>query len=138
LAPPRLEKLRLARDRVDQSVSALLQLEALLTLTPIAAVLGAAALSAGDLGLGAVSGVVTSVAFLGFFTALAHGRMGVVLPVSHRGASAWAADGCLRAREPVSARHDRAGVVVLRERVHRWHAVGIALAFAGVTMVAAG
>ncbi len=64
------------------TVSAVLQLAALLTLAPIAAVLGASDLSAGDLGLGAVSGVVTSIAFLGFFTALAHGRIGVVLPVS--------------------------------------------------------
>ena len=64
------------------TVSAVLQLTGLLTLAPIAAVLGASALTAGDLGLGAVSGLVTSVAFLGFFTALAHGRIGVVLPVS--------------------------------------------------------
>ncbi len=64
------------------TVSAVLQLTGLLTLAPIAAVLGASALTAGDLGLGAVSGLVTSVAFLGFFTAMAHGRIGVVLPVS--------------------------------------------------------
>ena len=64
------------------TVSAVLQLAALLTLAPIAAVLGASDLSAGDLALGAVSGLVTSVAFLGFFTAMAHGRIGVVLPVS--------------------------------------------------------
>jgi drug/metabolite transporter (DMT)-like permease len=64
------------------TVSAVLQLAGLLTLTPIAAVLGASALTVGDLGLGAVSGLVTSVAFLGFFTAIAHGRIGVVLPVS--------------------------------------------------------
>jgi drug/metabolite transporter (DMT)-like permease len=64
------------------TVSAVLQLAGLLTLAPIAAVLGASALAAGDLGLGALSGLVTSVAFLGFFTAMAHGRIGVVLPVS--------------------------------------------------------
>jgi drug/metabolite transporter (DMT)-like permease len=64
------------------TVSAVLQLTGLLTLAPIAAVLGASALTAGDLGLGAVSGLVTSVAFLGFFTAMARGRIGVVLPVS--------------------------------------------------------
>ncbi|HEY4897821.1 MAG TPA: DMT family transporter [Solirubrobacteraceae bacterium] len=64
------------------TVSAVLQLAGLLTLAPIAAVLGASAVATGDLGLGAVSGVVTSVAFLGFFTAMAHGRIGVVLPVS--------------------------------------------------------
>jgi drug/metabolite transporter (DMT)-like permease len=64
------------------TVSAVLQLTGLLTLAPIAAVLGASAVTAGDLGLGAVSGLVTSVAFLGFFTAMAHGRIGIVLPVS--------------------------------------------------------
>jgi drug/metabolite transporter (DMT)-like permease len=64
------------------TVSAVLQLAGLLTLAPIAAALGASALTAGDLGLGAMSGLVTSVAFLGFFTAMAHGRIGVVLPVS--------------------------------------------------------
>jgi drug/metabolite transporter (DMT)-like permease len=64
------------------TVSAVLQLTGLLTLAPIAAVLGASALTAGDLGLGAVSGLVTGVAFVGFFTAIAHGRIGVVLPVS--------------------------------------------------------
>ena len=64
------------------TVSAVLQLAALVTLTPIAAVLGASAVSPGDLGLGAASGLATSIAFLGFFTAMAHGRIGVVLPVS--------------------------------------------------------
>jgi drug/metabolite transporter (DMT)-like permease len=64
------------------TVSAVLQLAGLLTLAPIAAVVGASALTAGDLGLGAGSGLVTSVSFLAFFTALAHGRIGVVLPVS--------------------------------------------------------
>ena len=64
------------------TVSAVIQLAGLLTLAPIAAVLGAAALTAGDVGLGAASGLVTSVSFLAFFTALAHGRIGVVLPVS--------------------------------------------------------
>jgi len=64
------------------TVSSVLQLVGLLTLTPIAAILGASDLSAGALGLGAASGLATSVAFLGFFTAMAHGRIGVVLPVS--------------------------------------------------------
>ena len=64
------------------TVSAVLQLAGLLTLAPIAAVVGASALTAGDLGLGAGSGLVTSVSFLAFFTAMAHGRIGVVLPVS--------------------------------------------------------
>ena len=30
------------------------------------------------------------------------------------------------------------GVLILKERVHRWHALGIVLALAGVTMIAAG
>ena len=71
-----------SREASPLTVSAVLQFTGLLTLAPIAAVLGASALTAGDLGLGAVSGLVTSVAFLGFFTAMAHGRIGVVLPVS--------------------------------------------------------
>jgi uncharacterized membrane protein len=95
-----------SRDASPLTVSAVLQLTALLTLVPIAAVLGASALTAGDLGLGAVSGLVTSVAFLGFFTAIAHGRIGVVLPVSAAVAALLPA---VDAREPVSARHDRAG-----------------------------
>jgi drug/metabolite transporter (DMT)-like permease len=64
------------------TVSGVLQLAALVTLTPIAAALGARSVSSADVGLGAVSGLVTSFAFLGFFTAMAHGRVSVVLPVS--------------------------------------------------------
>jgi uncharacterized membrane protein len=63
-------------------VSAVLQLAGLLTLAPIASVLGASAVTAGDLGLGAASGLATSVSFVGFYTALARGRIGVVLPVT--------------------------------------------------------
>ncbi len=64
------------------AVSLVVQLIGLLTLAPIAAVIGASALTATDLGLGAVSGLATSVAFIGFFTAMARGRIGLVLPVS--------------------------------------------------------
>jgi drug/metabolite transporter (DMT)-like permease len=71
-----------SKERSPLTVSAVLQVAGLLTLAPIAAVVGARALTAHDLGLGAASGLVTSVAFLGFFTAMAHGRIGVVLPVS--------------------------------------------------------
>jgi drug/metabolite transporter (DMT)-like permease len=71
-----------SRTRSALTVSAVLQLAGLVTLTPIAVVMGASDLTAHDLGLGAVSGLVTSVAFLGFFTAMAHGRMGIVVPVS--------------------------------------------------------
>jgi len=44
--------------------------------------MGASDLSAHDAGLGAASGLVTSIAFLAFYTAVAHGRMGIVVPVS--------------------------------------------------------
>lgn len=71
-----------SRTRSALTVSAVLQLAGLVTLAPIAVVLGASDLTAHDLGLGAVSGLVTSVAFVGFFTAMAHGRMGIVVPVS--------------------------------------------------------
>jgi drug/metabolite transporter (DMT)-like permease len=70
-----------SRTRSALTVSAVLQLAGLVTLTPIALIMGASAVSAHDVGLGAVSGLVTSVAFLGFFTAMAHGRMGIVVPV---------------------------------------------------------
>jgi drug/metabolite transporter (DMT)-like permease len=63
-------------------VSGTLQLAGLATLTPIAAVIGASDLTAHDAALGALSGLVTSVSFLAFFTAVAHGRIGIVLPVS--------------------------------------------------------
>jgi drug/metabolite transporter (DMT)-like permease len=64
------------------TVSGVLQLAGLITLAPIAAVLGASDLTLHDAGLGAASGLVTSVAFLGFFSAIAHGRIGIVLPIS--------------------------------------------------------
>jgi drug/metabolite transporter (DMT)-like permease len=71
-----------SRTRTALTVSAVLQLAGLVTLAPIAVVMGASDLTAHDTGLGAVSGLVTSFAFLGFFTAMAHGRMGIVVPVS--------------------------------------------------------
>jgi drug/metabolite transporter (DMT)-like permease len=64
------------------TVSGVLQLAGLATLTPVAAAMGASSLSAHDVGLGGVSGLVTSIAFLAFFTALAHGRIGIVVPIS--------------------------------------------------------
>lgn len=64
------------------TVSLVLQFAALLTLAPIAAILGASHLTSGDLGLGALSGVATGFAFIGFFAAMARGRVGLVLPVS--------------------------------------------------------
>jgi drug/metabolite transporter (DMT)-like permease len=71
-----------SRTRSPLAVSGVLQLAGLATLTPIAVVMGASDLTAHDVGLGAASGLVTSIAFLGFFTAMAHGRMGIVVPVS--------------------------------------------------------
>ncbi len=64
------------------AVTAVLQLAALATLTPIAAVLGASDLTLHDGALGAVSGLATSVAYVGFFTAMARGRISIVVPVS--------------------------------------------------------
>lgn len=64
------------------TVSGILQLAGLATLAPIAAAMGASDLTAHDAGLGAASGLVTSIAFLAFYTAVAHGRMGIVVPVS--------------------------------------------------------
>jgi uncharacterized membrane protein len=64
------------------AVTAVLQLAALATLTPIAAVLGASGLTVHDAGLGAASGLATSVAYVGFFTAMARGRISIVVPVS--------------------------------------------------------
>jgi drug/metabolite transporter (DMT)-like permease len=71
-----------SRTRSPVAVSAVLQLVGLVTLTPIAVVVGASNLATHDVVLGALSGLVTSVAFLGFFTAITHGRMGIVVPVS--------------------------------------------------------
>jgi drug/metabolite transporter (DMT)-like permease len=71
-----------SRTRSAITVSAVLQLAGLVTLTPIALVMGASDLTRHDVALGAASGLVTSVAFIGFFTAMAHGRMGIVVPVS--------------------------------------------------------
>jgi uncharacterized membrane protein len=52
------------------------------TLVPIAALLGASHLTVHDLGLGAVSGLTTSVAYVGFFAAIGHGRISIVAPIS--------------------------------------------------------
>jgi drug/metabolite transporter (DMT)-like permease len=54
----------------------------LVTLVPIALLLGASDLTVHDAGLGAVSGLPTSVAYVGFFTAIGRGRMSIVVPIS--------------------------------------------------------
>ncbi|HEY2141498.1 MAG TPA: DMT family transporter [Solirubrobacteraceae bacterium] len=64
------------------AVTVVLQLAALATLTPIAVVLGASGLTVHDAGLGAVSGLATSAAYVAFFTAIARGRISIVVPVS--------------------------------------------------------
>jgi drug/metabolite transporter (DMT)-like permease len=71
-----------SRTRGPLAVSAVLQLAGLVTLMPIALVIGASNVTAHDVALGGLSGLVTSVAFLGFFTAITRGRMGIVVPVS--------------------------------------------------------
>jgi drug/metabolite transporter (DMT)-like permease len=57
-------------------------LAAFVTLVPIAFLLGASDLTIHDLGLGAVSGLTTSIAYVGFFAAIGHGRISIVAPIS--------------------------------------------------------
>src|ERR1039458_6760207 len=71
-----------SRTRSPLEASVVLQIAALLTLIPIAACLGASDLTVHDAGLGAVSGLATSVAYVGFFTAIDRGRMSIVVPIS--------------------------------------------------------
>jgi drug/metabolite transporter (DMT)-like permease len=71
-----------SRTRDPLETSLVLFLATLVTLVPFAIVLGASDLTARDLGLGAVSGITTSVAYVGFFTAIGHGRMSIVAPIT--------------------------------------------------------
>jgi uncharacterized membrane protein len=71
-----------SRTRSPLETSLVLFLAALVTLVPIAVLLGASDLTAHDLGLGAVSGLTTSIAYVGFFAAIGHGRISIVAPVS--------------------------------------------------------
>ena len=71
-----------SRKRSPLETSLVLFLAALVTLVPIAILLGASDLTAHDLGLGAVSGLTTSIAYVGFFAAIGHGRISIVAPVS--------------------------------------------------------
>jgi uncharacterized membrane protein len=221
-----------SRETSPLTVGAVLQLAGLITLAPIAAILGASALSVGDLGLGVVSGsqlstlalggvvcalvaiplvayeseeggwepqdgapdrwstarqvFVSTVCGAGFGTYLiciGHTStdsglwptvanlvvaVAVTVPVAARaglmpglasaprlalfgGCALGVADATLTTalqRGPLTVASVLGnlyplvtivlGVVVLRERVHHWHAVGIALALAGVVMIAAG
>jgi drug/metabolite transporter (DMT)-like permease len=71
-----------SRTRSPLETSLVLFLAATVTLVPFAILLGASDLTIHDLGLGAVSGLTTSVAYVGFFTAIGHGRISIVAPVS--------------------------------------------------------
>ena len=67
---------------IPLETSLVLFLATLVTLVPIAIVLGASDLTVHDLGLGAVSGLTTSIAYVGFFAAIGHGRISIVAPIS--------------------------------------------------------
>jgi len=71
-----------SRTRNPLETSLVVFLAAFVTLVPIAFLLGASDLTIHDLGLGAVSGLTTSVAYVGFFAAIGHGRISIVAPIS--------------------------------------------------------
>jgi drug/metabolite transporter (DMT)-like permease len=71
-----------SRTRSPLETSLVVFLATLVTLAPIAALLGASHLTLHDLGLGAVSGITTSIAYVGFFAAIGHGRISIVAPIS--------------------------------------------------------
>jgi drug/metabolite transporter (DMT)-like permease len=71
-----------SRTRNPLETSLVVFLAAFVTLVPIAFLLGASDLTTHDLGLGAVSGLTTSVAYVGFFAAIGHGRISIVAPIS--------------------------------------------------------
>jgi drug/metabolite transporter (DMT)-like permease len=71
-----------SRTRSPLETSLVVFLAAFVTLVPIAFLLGASDLTIHDLGLGAVSGLTTSIAYVGFFAAIGHGRISIVAPVS--------------------------------------------------------
>src|ERR1700689_3253498 len=71
-----------SRTRNPLETSLVVFLPALVTLVPIAFLLGASDLTIHDLGLGAVSGLTTSIAYVGFFAAIGHGRISIVAPIS--------------------------------------------------------
>jgi uncharacterized membrane protein len=71
-----------SRTRNPLQTSLVVFLAAFVTLVPIAFLLGASDLTVHDLALGAVSGLTTSFAYVGFFAAIGHGRISIVAPVS--------------------------------------------------------
>jgi drug/metabolite transporter (DMT)-like permease len=71
-----------SRTRSPLETSLVVFVAALITLIPFAIVIGASDLSAHDLGLGAVGGLTSSIAYVGFFAAIGQGRISIVAPVS--------------------------------------------------------
>jgi drug/metabolite transporter (DMT)-like permease len=71
-----------SRTRDPLETSLVMFLATLVTLVPIAIVLGASDLTLHDTELGAASGLTTSVAYVSFFTAIGHGRISIVAPIS--------------------------------------------------------
>jgi drug/metabolite transporter (DMT)-like permease len=71
-----------SRTRSPLETSLVLFLATSVTLVPLAFVIGASDLSAHDLALGAVGGVTSGVAYVGFFTAIGSGRISIVAPIS--------------------------------------------------------
>lgn len=71
-----------SRTRSPLETSVVVFLTTLVTLVPVTVLLGASNLTVHDLGLGAVSGLPTSIAYVGFFTAIGRGRMSIVVPIS--------------------------------------------------------
>jgi drug/metabolite transporter (DMT)-like permease len=71
-----------SRTRSPLETSLVVFVAALVTLVPIAILLGASDLSVHDLGFGAMGGLTSSVAYVGFFAAIGRGRISIVAPVS--------------------------------------------------------
>ena len=71
-----------SRTHSPLQVTVVLHLATITTLVPIAIVLGASDLTLHDATLGAASGLATGIAYVGFFAAIGHGRIGIVVPVS--------------------------------------------------------
>jgi drug/metabolite transporter (DMT)-like permease len=71
-----------SRTRSPLETSLVLFVAALVTLIPIAVLLGASDLTGRDLGLGAAGGLTAGIADVGFFAAIGHGRISIIAPIS--------------------------------------------------------
>lgn len=71
-----------AHRRSGLAVTATAQVAALVVLLPVALVMGTGGIQGREIGLGLLTGVATGLAYAAFFTALARGRMSIVVPVS--------------------------------------------------------